>query len=167
MNRIVISLLVFAFAACAQAQQFKWVDKDGRVRYGDVPPAGVKATPLKPPPGPAVQPGASSKDGKAAKDGKGAKDTKKTGPLTAKEQEEEFRKRQAEQKKAEEKAALEEKERAANKQNCDNARTQLRELESGQRIARTNEKGERVFLEDDQRARDTAAARKAVAEWCK
>ncbi|HZQ74511.1 MAG TPA: DUF4124 domain-containing protein [Burkholderiales bacterium] len=46
----------------AAAQQFKWTDKDGKVRYGDVPPPGVKATRLKaPPPGtPAPRPKAAS-----------------------------------------------------------------------------------------------------------
>ena len=37
------------FAAAASAQQYKWTDKDGKVRYGDVPPPGVTTTKLKAP----------------------------------------------------------------------------------------------------------------------
>ena len=63
----------FMVLACglAHAQAYRWVDKDGKVRYGDTPPPGVKAAPMKgisgnpaPPPPPA--PG--SKDGKGVVD---------------------------------------------------------------------------------------------------
>ena len=49
--RISISILSVFLALAfgvAQAQGYRWVDKDGKVRYGDVPPPGVKATPLRP-----------------------------------------------------------------------------------------------------------------------
>ena len=51
MNSAVIFGLGVLFAAAAAAQQYKWVDQNGKVQYGDVPPPGVKATRLKPPPG--------------------------------------------------------------------------------------------------------------------
>jgi len=161
MNRIVIALCALAFAAGVQAQQFRWVDRDGKVQYGDSPPPGVKATSMKPPTGPAAQPAPpASKDGKAA-DGK-----KAGGPMTPKEQEEAFRKRQDEQRKDAEKSAKAQEEEATKRQNCASARAQLRDLEGGVRIASTNEKGERVFLDDAARGAQTATARKSVAEWC-
>ena len=49
-------VLVLAAAAGGAFAQYKWVDENGRVRYGDVPPAGVQATPLKPPPPGAATP---------------------------------------------------------------------------------------------------------------
>ena len=54
-------LMLLACSGLALAQQYKWVDADGKVRYGDVPPPGVKATPLRPPP-----PGVSSGSAPAA-----------------------------------------------------------------------------------------------------
>lgn len=156
MNRFAISLFLLVFAAGAQAQQFRWVDKDGKVQYGDAPPPGVKATPMKPAAGPAVQPAsADSKDGK------------KAGPMTAKEQDEAFRKRQEEQRKAADKAATEQAEAAKKRQNCDSARARLRDLEGGMRIASTNEKGERVYMDDEGRKKEIANVQKSVAEWCK
>ena len=55
MKRTVLLIVILGFALSfvsgATAQQFRWVDKDGRVQYGDTPPPGVKVTRLKPPPG--------------------------------------------------------------------------------------------------------------------
>ena len=158
MKRIVLSFCLLSLAAVAQAQNFRWVDKDGKVQYGDNPPPGVKSTPLKAPPGPATQPSSpASKD--AGKDGKDAKKA-----LTP---EEAFRKRQEDAKKAEAKAAEDAANAAKKKQNCTNAQARLRDLESGTRIAQTNAQGERVFMDDATRATETASARKSVQEWCK
>jgi len=161
MTRTFAFAIALAFAAGAGAQQYKWVDKDGKVRYGDTPPAGVKATPLRGPaaaPAPAPAPQAATKDA--------GKEAKRSGPLTPAEQEAEFRKRQqeaAKQREQEEKLAMDAQRR---REACESARSHLRTLESGGRISRLNEKGERVFVEDDQRAGETARARKGVADNC-
>lgn len=165
MNRILVALLVAAVSGAVLAQQFKWVDKDGKVRYGDTPPPGVKATALKAPSGPAPAPaskGATGKDGKDGKDGKQAR----KGPLTPAEQEKAYRERQAEGRKAAEKAAQEEQQASAKRENCERATEGLRELESGRRISRTDAKGERYFLEDAQVAQEVAKARQAVQKAC-
>lgn len=141
----------------AQAQTYKWVDKDGKVRYGDVPPPGVKATPIRAPSSGVSAPAPDAQAGKAAK----------KGPLTPAEQEQEFRKRRESAEKASEDAAREKKEQAAKKENCDRAREYLRGLESGQRIARVDAQGERSFMDDAQREQETARARESVQEACK
>ena len=152
MNRTLFLALMIAYAAAASAQQYKWVDQDGKVRYGDVPPPGVKATPLRPPPRPAQQPAPAA----AAKKDAG----KALSP------EEAFKKRQQEQQDAEQKAAKDRAEADAKRANCDQAQASLRLIDSGQRVATTNAAGERVFLEDDQIARERQRAQKAVSEWC-
>jgi hypothetical protein len=157
MKRAVVFAAAMAFALAAGAQQYKWVDKDGKVRYGDSPPPGVKATALKAPPAAA----AASKPG--AKDAKGAP----KGPLTPAEQEAAFRKRQQEAVKEREKQAQATQETEAKKENCARAQEVLRSLQSGERVARTDAKGERYFLEDEQRAAEAAKAQKSVSEWCK
>lgn len=151
---------VLVLAAPAIAQTYKWVDKNGKTQYGDTPPPGVKATPLKRPAGQAPAPAADkadSKDEKAA----AAK-----GPLTPAEQEAEFRKRQADTQKAREKDDKAAQELAAKRENCSNAQDQLRMYEGGQRISRTDAKGERYFLDEGQMAQETAKARQTVQEWC-
>lgn len=159
MNKTFAFLAALAFATPVWAQQYKWVE-NGRTRYGDVPPPGVKATPLRgssalvaPAPAPAA---------KGAKDAKAAS----KGPLTPAEQEAEFRKRQIEAQKAHDKSAKEAEEARAKQENCVNAQAQLRLLESGERIAKTDAKGERYFVDDEQRQAETVRARKLVSDWC-
>jgi hypothetical protein len=154
MHKAIILTVTWLFAAAAWAQSYKWVDQDGKVRYGDTPPPGVNATRLKPPPrGSAPEP-ASEPTAAAKKDAK---------PLTP---EEAFRKRQEEAAKDRDKQAQAEQQAQAKRQNCTQAQEALRSLETGQRIQRTDSKGERYYLEDAEIAKETARARQAVQQWC-
>ena len=157
MRHALVLLAATLLAFGAQAQSYKWVDKDGKVRYGDVPPPGVKATPMRAPAGGASAPAPATQAGKEAK----------KGPLTPAEQEQEYRKRKEEAAKASEDAARERKEKAANKENCDRAREYLRGMESGQRITRVDSAGERYFLDEAQTAQEVARARQSMQEACK
>jgi len=150
MKRVLAFLVALAFSAGAAAQAYKWVDKDGKVRYGDTPPPGVKATPLKTPSGPTPPPAASA----AGKD----------KPLTP---EQAFQKRQDERKQAEEKAEKERTTTAQNRQNCEAAQANLRNLQTGARVSTVNAAGERVYMEDEQRERAIQQAQSSVNEWCK
>ena len=151
MERLFVAVLAFAFAAAALAQQYKWVDQDGKVRYGDVPPPGVKAQRLKPPAGgPAPAPAAKKAD----------KGEKALSPEAA------YRKRQEDAQKEREKEAQSEQQAAAKRENCERAQEALRSLESGQRISRTDAKGERYFMDDAQLAQETARARQLQQQSC-
>ena len=149
---LLLALSSFLVAApSALAQQYKWVDRDGKVRYGDVPPPGVNATRMKPP-----AQGSAPATAAAAK-----KDAGK--PLTP---EQAFRKRQEDAAKERETQAKADQEAQTKRQNCDSAQTALRTLQSGERISRTDSKGERYYLDDSQIAQETARARQAVSQWC-
>ncbi|HSG77841.1 MAG TPA: DUF4124 domain-containing protein [Burkholderiales bacterium] len=164
MTKAMILAVMLAFAASAFAQMYRWVDKDGRVHYtATPPPAGVKARTLRAPVTPPPAADDAARDD-AAKDA-GAKDARK-GPLTPAEQEQEFRKRQLEAQKAREKQEMAAKEAETKRENCARAREALATFDSGQRISRTNAQGERYYLDDDARARETEAARRAVQDWC-
>ena len=152
-------VMAMAVAASSYAQLYKWVDKDGRTRYSDRPPVGIQATPLSPPPAPA-----SASPAPAA--GASAKDARK-GPLTPAEQEIEFRRRIKEAQEAAAKGEQAKREEDERKENCARARDMLGTLQSGERIARTDSKGERFYLDDAQRVQETAKARAAVSTWCK
>lgn len=148
----------------AQAQAYRWVDKDGKVRYGDFPPPGTKATPMKAPaagsaPPPAAAPSGASKD-------PAAKDAKK-GPLTPAEQEQAYRERQAKAKEDKEKADKAESESNQYKQACASAQEGLRGYERGGRITSINAQGETVYLDDAEREARMAQMRKTIAETCK
>jgi Domain of unknown function (DUF4124) len=152
MKKLLLIIASLGFAAAAPAQQYRWTDESGGVRYGDVPPAGVNATRLRPT-APGVR--AAETAAPAAKEG-----DKPLSPEAA------FRKRQEDAAKASEKQAKAEQEAREKRENCSRAQNALRSLESGQRIARTDSKGERYFLDDAQVAQDTASARQAAKEWC-
>jgi len=149
MNRTIIFGLGVLFASAAAAQQFKWVDQNGKVQYGDVPPPGVNAQRLRPPP-----PGSAPA---AKKDDKGGK---ALSPEAA------FRKRQEDAQKDREKEEKSEQALAARRENCARAQEQLRQVESGQRIARTDAKGDRYFLDESQMAQEAARVRQIVQQDC-
>ncbi|HEY8070197.1 MAG TPA: DUF4124 domain-containing protein [Burkholderiales bacterium] len=150
-----IFLLALAFAGAAQAQLYKWVDKDGKTRYGDTPPPGVKASVM-------GAPASGSASAPAASSDPASKDAKK-GPLTPAEQAQEFRKRQDDAKKEAEKEAQERKDKAAKAEDCVRNKEYLMSLQSGQRIARTNPStGERYYMDDSQRAQEVASAQQAM-----
>ncbi len=155
-----LATLMFLAAGAAGADQiYKWIDKDGKVHYGDRPSAGAKTTSISAPAAPAGSPAApAAANGKAA-----AKDSK---PLTPAEQEQAFRKRQADAAKAADKAEKERADQAAKADNCERAKENLRQIESGQRIARLDANGERYFVDDEQRAQEAAKVREAMQKSC-
>jgi len=150
-----IFLVALLLAGAAHAQ-YKWVDKDGKTRYGDTPPPGVKATKLGAPasgPSPAPAPAAAGKDAKK-------------GPMTPAEKEQDYRNRQEEAKKDREKEEKEAKEKQAKAEDCARNKEYIMTLESGQRVVRTRPDGERYFMDDDQRAQEVAEAKRLMKD-CK
>jgi len=159
--RKILIFLAFSVAASAAQGQIKCWNQDGKRVCGDTPPPGAKVTTMR---------GAASGDSApapaaASKDG-ATKDAKK-GPLTPAEQDQEYRKRQAEAQKAGAKDAEEKRNAEAKRQNCANARSSVAGLESGQRILATNPNtGERYYLDEAQIASQLARARQIEKESC-
>ena len=154
MRRLLLAIAALAVSAGAAAQMYKWKDKNGHVQYGDTPPPGVEATPMRAPAGGTPPPSSDAKkaDGKAEK------------PLSP---EAAFQKRQQERAEAEQKSAKERAEDEQRRANCELAQGQLRGLESGVRVVTVNAEGERVVMDDDARARQIQQAQKSVADWCR
>ncbi|MGN6389267.1 MAG: DUF4124 domain-containing protein [Burkholderiaceae bacterium] len=152
--------LLFAGSACAQ---FVWLDDKGVRQYSDMPPpASVPAGRiLKAPKGaprseePAPQ--GTAEPGVAGKD---------KAPMTLAEKNADFNRRKIEREKQEQKAADEAKQAAERAKNCDRARSYLRALDSGQRIATVGADGERTFVTDQQRQQESAETRRSLAD-CK
>ena len=158
MRKIILWIGLCVAAGTAQAQIKCWNDANGKRVCGDAPPAGAKVTTINTPSGPsapAAAPGAAP----------GAKAASK-GPLTPAEQEQAYRKRQADAAKSAEKSAQTQKDAAAKQDTCNRARAALSQLESGQRIALTDAKGERYFMDDSQKAAEIAKARQVVQDAC-
>jgi hypothetical protein len=159
MNRLLGFALAMGLCFAAAAQQYRWVDLDGRVQYGDTPPPGVKATRMR---GGAAAPVAPAAPAAAGAEGKPAA----KGPLSPAEQEAAFRQRQQETQKQQETDAQAARDAAQKKDQCARAQDYLRSLEGGQRIARTDSKGERYFLDEAQTAQELATARQGIQQNC-
>ena len=166
---LAVAALLITLSPAADAQ-WRWRDKTGQVNASDrPPPKDVPDKDILSRPGPesrrvaAVQTtaaAASASDGTAPPPAASA-------PPGVLEREVQARKRAAEQEQSAKAKAEEERLSAQRADNCRAARSHLTALESGQRIARTNDKGEREVLDDKGRADEQRRAREVVASDCR
>jgi hypothetical protein len=160
----VATLLLFSAASHAQ---WKWRDKDGRITVSDRPPprdVADKDVLMRPQVARRVSIAASAPaSGASGATAAAGAEASKT-PL---EREVEARKKAAEQEQTTKAKAEESKLAAQRADNCQRARSQQAALDSGQRIARLNNKGEREVLDDNGRADEMRQAREVIASDCK
>ncbi len=159
---LLLSALFFSLPVAAQ-QVYSWKDKDGRIHYSDVPPPeGATKTlsgPSRPPTAVTTEP--------AEADAASAPPAVQKGPRTAADQELEFRQRRAAEAEAQAKAEKEKSEAAAQEKKCNQARAHLAALESGQRVSRLNDKGEREYLDDKTRETEGRDLRGQIEKMCR
>lgn len=149
-----ICLATLALPAAAQIHT--WKDESGRVIMSDKPPPGkqsVRKKDNKPiydieeaPSPKAAKPASTARDAKAGID-----------PELDK------RKKEAEAKAAAERAAKEKAYEDDMKAACSEMKRNLAALESGQRMAQLDAKGERYFMDDEQRAKQVTEVRRRLA----
>jgi hypothetical protein len=151
MRKALVLAACLAFSGAAAAQH-KWVDQNGRIQYGDTPPPGARTTTVRPP-----SPGSAPAEAK--------QDEPRKAPATMAEREADFRTRQQEAEKEREKQAKAREQAEDKRENCARAKEMVRALESG-RVARTDAKGERYFLDEAQLRQETAKGRRDVQQWC-
>jgi hypothetical protein len=166
--------LVLALAVCLPAiasAQWHWVDRSGHAVFSDQPPpADIPAANIVRQPGnksraaaPEPAPAASEVARVAPALRLGASGAKPTG----KEKELLEKKKQAEAAEEEKKKAHEQEVARVQAANCARARQSKTSFDSGARIARTNDKGEREFLNDDQRSAEVRRLEQVIATECK
>jgi len=153
---------LWVIAASVQAEVYKCIDAGGKTAYSQSPcPANSRSAAITRtvPDAPAGAPaGGGSASGKAEK---------ASGPKTAADLEQDFRKRKQEREEAQKKEAEKTADARVRDQNCRNARQQVVTLESGVPQMRMDEQGGRNYLDQAQIEREKAFARKAVEQWCR
>jgi hypothetical protein len=176
---LVLGLLLAA--AGAQAQ-WMWRDKGGRMHMSDLPPpaevpekdvlkrpAGVRKSAA------AAQAPASAASAAAASAPADATAGATSGATAGAPQaaaaprvdpELEARRRKQEQAQAAARKQAEEKVAAAKAENCDRAQKHLKTIDSGIRMARLNDKGEREVMDDRMRAEEAERTRGIIAANC-
>ena len=136
--------------------QWQWVDKDGRKVFSDrPPPSDIPAKNIVKQPGAKAAPAAASTPDTAAAAPASAPRPGASAPvlkLTGKDKELDDKKKQAEADEADKRKQDELRVAQLKVENCMRARKAKTSLDSGIRIARTNDKGEREFLDDAGRA---------------
>lgn len=148
-----------ALAALPAHAQWKWRDASGRVQYSDRPPPpgtpskdilqspiGAPAPTLIPASAPLAPPAAAASAVDPALEAK---------------------RKQAEQAEQAQRKAEEARAAQARAENCERVRTAMRTIESGQRMSRVNDKGEREVLDDAARARELEQSRRVMASECR
>jgi len=155
-----------ALLALPAEAQWKWRDKSGHVQYSDLPPpSGTADQDILARPSPtrrfAPPPQASASAAAAGTAASGA-----LAPRTV-EPELEVKRKKVEAEQAAKAKADEQRVATAKADNCARARNQMKTLDSGIRVARTNDKGEREYLDDAQREAEARRTRDVIANDCK
>lgn len=174
LNSMVALSVLLITTLPVQAEIYKWVDKDGTVKYTDTPPpTGVKSlstigkktvAPAAQTPSPEasqIPPGASTKiqtpnTAKAESAGKADNTTAEAQAKKKRELEEIAKKNKAELEAQAKKKEL----------NCATAKTNYQTYSQGGRIYKTNEKGERIYVDEKDLAEGAAQAQRDMQEYC-
>ncbi len=157
-------------AAIAAQAQYQWVDKDGRRVFSDrPPPADIPAKNVLTQPRGARAPQAAPVAGPAASASEPASAAAAAPrpPAGGVDKVLEEKKKQNEAAEAARKKADEERAAASRADNCKRAMSAKATLESGMRMARVNDKGEREVLDDAQRAAELKRVNAIIASDCK
>lgn len=169
--------LLVSLACLAPAlalSQWQWVDNDGRKVFSDrPPPSDVPAARILRQPGQrpvsaaaAAATAAAPEATPAASAASAARPAGSAPRIAGKDKALEDKKKQAEAAEAAKKKAEEEKIAAIKVENCERSKRSKAALDSGARISRTNEKGEREFLDDRQREAESQRLGSLIARDC-
>jgi hypothetical protein len=149
------TLIGSLMVAAAHAQVYQWRDGSGRMVYGDQPPPGVNASVLR------GNPSAASRAVPAATGESAAEEPAEVTSVNPPDNSTEVSR--AEREAIEQRTREQEENRA---RACQETRNYLAGLESGQRVARFNEKGEREFLDDNARIQAIERTRATLRNNC-
>jgi hypothetical protein len=155
-------LLLLAVLTLPVQAQWLWRDKDGRVTASDrPPPRDVPDKDI------LSRPAAEARRAATATPPASAAASAAPAPKGPLEREVEARKRAADAEQAAKAKADEERAVGVRAENCRRARGQVAALETGQRMSRMNDKGEREILDDRARADEMRQAREVIASDCR
>ena len=154
---VAASALTLALPADAQ---WRWRDATGRVTASDMPPPrDIPEKDILQRPSGAARPAAAPTPAASA-----AASAPAAAPV---DKDLQAKKKAAEQEQQAKAKAEEQRNAAIRADNCARARSHLATLDSGQRLARVNEKGEREVLDDKARAEEVRRAREVIASDCR
>jgi hypothetical protein len=160
------TLLGLALVAPAMCfAQWQWIDKGGRKVYSDQsPPADVPAQNILARPGMRGAPAAQAAESAASQPAQAPASAPR---LSGKDKDLEEKKRRLQAAEDEKKKEREEELAKLRNENCARAKRAKVNFDSGTRVAVTNDKGERAFMDDTARAAETRRLERIIASDCK
>ena len=168
MKKALLLLILMALPLMVHAQVYKWKDASGKTIYSDVPPPSnvkqesiIGSKPVTPAAAPSVAPVAPAATATAGAPA-AASDPKKA----AADKDAEARKRQEEAEAAKKEDKAKQAELEQRQKNCAAAKSNYDLYKIGGRIAKANDKGERVYLGDAEIAAGLAQAQKEIDQYC-
>jgi len=147
MRKILIVACALALAPLASAQMYKYVDKDGKTVYTDQPPPDA--------------------DPKAMRVPSSAVSNAPTPGKTAVQQDKELQKGREKTAEAAKKADETAARAKAEEERCNSAKAAYAQYQLGGRITKLNDKGEKIFLGDDEIDAAREKSRQQVEQYCK
>ena len=147
MKRLLIIAIACLATPIASAELYKYVDKDGKTVYTDQPPVNIDTKQLN------IPSGASAGSPPAAK--------------SALERDKDLQKGRDEVRERAKKSDLATKQAQAQEQACAAARAALRVYTDGGRVTKYDDKGERVFLDDQEIEAARERSKREMDEACK
>jgi len=161
-NFMLVILMMFCINAFAEVN--KWVDENNRVHYSDQPPpSSAKSKQL----GSTSKAKTSAETSDATESSNATESSESGEPKTIAEREAELKKKQKADKEAAEKAAQVKANKEANQDNCTQAQLSLKTLQADMRIMELDAKGERVYLDNEQRQQRIAKTQQDISRLCK
>ncbi|MCZ8236492.1 MAG: DUF4124 domain-containing protein [Inhella sp.] len=159
-------LLGLSLSASAASATWQWRDAQGNIQFSDraPPPSVPDKDILKRPPGAKLPMRIVSNDAPPPASAPTAPATRASSPEERKFHEAETKRLKQEEA---QRKAVEASNAKIRAENCRVSQAQVRDLEAGTRLVRSNEKGEREFLDDQQRAAELNRARAVVASDCR
>jgi type IV secretory pathway VirB10-like protein len=164
-TRTLLLALFCALPALAMAQ-WQWIDQDGRKVFSDQPP------PPETPASKILRQPSATKGGKSlsivpqAPASAAIAASAPAPKLSGKDRALEDKRKAAEAAEADKKKEQDEQVAKARAENCTRAKRAKAEYDSGMRVARLNDKGEREVLDDAQRAAESKRMAETIAKDC-
>lgn len=160
--RLTLALILSLGASTAFAQ-YIWLDNKGVKQYSDrPPPTSVPTSKILKAPGTPLRTAAEASTDEADKD----VDMTKKAPPTLADKNVDFQKRRIAQADKDKEAEQKTRQAADQKKNCERATAYNRVLESGQRVSRMDQSGERIYLSNEEREQEIKESRRVLND-CK
>lgn len=160
-----ISIGLTLLCATPAWAQYIWLNDKGVKQYSDQPPP--KSVPknkiVKSPFGSSRPADSASAEGKNS-DANKSEMEKIEKPVTLAKKNEEFNKRKIAKEEADKKAEAEQQNTAVKEKNCERTKSYKQSLDEGVLIMTRNKNGERIPLDEAQRAKEAAEAKKILSE---